>query len=80
LIVHLDLSQVNLLGCSIGGKVALDLTLEHPEVVNRLVLATPGLRGYDYGDEETLTKYSKMEKSDIFNRTVLDFLTSKYNP
>ena len=37
--------QVDLLGFSLGGGVAQVITLEHPELVRRLILAGTGPRG-----------------------------------
>jgi 2-succinyl-6-hydroxy-2,4-cyclohexadiene-1-carboxylate synthase len=44
---HLGLARVNLLGYSMGGRVALHMAVTHPERVGRLVLesTSPGLAG-----------------------------------
>jgi len=42
LIRHLKLSSVHLLGHSMGGFVALDCAIRHPEMVSKLVLAGTG--------------------------------------
>ncbi|MEN8133430.1 MAG: alpha/beta hydrolase [Pseudomonadota bacterium] len=39
LIRHLGLSSINLLGHSMGGFVALDLAIRHPDCINKLILA-----------------------------------------
>ncbi len=48
----LGIQRVSLVGLSGGGRIALDFALAHPERVDRLVLASPGLSGwkYDAGD------------------------------
>ena len=40
-----------LIGCSYGGRAALELTLEHPSRVAGLVLGAPGLRGWEWSSE-----------------------------
>jgi len=45
LLDHLGLDRVALLGCSRGGQVALDFTLERPSRVSALVLVAAGLGG-----------------------------------
>lgn len=42
---HLHLDRVILMGCSMGGSLALDFTLEHPERVAALVLIAAGISG-----------------------------------
>jgi len=41
-----------LVGCSMGGGIAIDVALEHPERVTALVLAAPGLGGFEGTAEE----------------------------
>ncbi len=38
-------------GCSFGGRVALELAVEHPELVERLVLVNAALPGWDWSAE-----------------------------
>ncbi len=48
LLDHLGLSRPLIVGPSVGGKIALDLTLAHPEKVGALLLVAPGYSGMDY--------------------------------
>ena len=48
----LDVTQTLLVGCSMGGAIALDLTLEHPDRVQALVVAASGLGGFEPLEEE----------------------------
>ena len=52
LLRHLDTGEAYLLGMSNGGKVALDLALEHPGMVAALVLVGPSLGGYRTSEEK----------------------------
>ncbi len=52
-----SLEQVILIGHSIGGQIATDFALKHPERVEKLILIAPGLTGYKYdSDFQTQTK------------------------
>jgi 3-oxoadipate enol-lactonase len=62
LIQYLKFNSVNVLGCSLGGKTGLELAIAYPEVVDRLILVAPGLRGYEYQDPETLARDEILEK------------------
>ena len=44
LLAHLGTGRTSVLGCSMGGRVALVLALNHPELVGRLVLAAASPR------------------------------------
>jgi len=45
LLSHLRLHRPYLVGASMGGGIAIDMALDHPELVGGLILAAPGLSG-----------------------------------
>jgi pimeloyl-ACP methyl ester carboxylesterase len=49
LIDELHLKPVHLVGCSMGGGVAVDFALEHGERVSKIVLVGPGISGTHFG-------------------------------
>lgn len=49
---HLHVEKAVLMGLSMGGYIATDFTLEHPDRVVGLVLAGPGLTGYAFDSPE----------------------------
>jgi len=49
LVDHLHLKPAHVIGCSIGGGVAIDFALEHGERVSKLVLVGPGVGGIQFG-------------------------------
>src|SRR5256886_12624717 len=54
LLQHLAVGRVSLVGVSLGGRIAIDFALNHPDMVDKLVLAGPGLSGWrDWSAEDT---------------------------
>ncbi len=51
LLDHLQVDKAILVGCSMGGSLALDFTLEHPERVEKLVLIAAGASGMERDPE-----------------------------
>lgn len=51
LLGSLQLQRVNLMGLSLGARIALDFALEHPEKAGALVLVGPGISGYTFSDD-----------------------------
>ncbi len=49
LIDELGLKPVHLVGCSMGGGIAIDFALEHGERVSKLVLVGPAVSGAQFG-------------------------------
>lgn len=47
LLQQLGIARTALLGCSLGGEIALDFTLEHPEMVSALVLVSSAPGGFE---------------------------------
>jgi pimeloyl-ACP methyl ester carboxylesterase len=48
LLNHFGLGRATLVGCSQGAKIALDLALSRPELVDSLLLVAPAVSGYTY--------------------------------
>lgn len=48
LLDHLELQRATLVGLSLGGRIALDYAIEHPERVDALVLVGAGISGFDW--------------------------------
>ena len=42
---HENVEHINLVGCSLGATIALDFAINHPELVENLMLVSPGLIG-----------------------------------
>lgn len=51
LLDHLGIARAAVVGCSRGGQIALDLTLEHPARVSGLVWVCGGVGGWEPPDE-----------------------------
>jgi 3-oxoadipate enol-lactonase len=56
LLKYLDVEQAHLMGCSLGGRVIIDLALEYPKMVRSLIVVGSGLSGYQFAGE-VLTRY-----------------------
>jgi 3-oxoadipate enol-lactonase len=52
LLDHLGVDRAHVVGCSMGGTLAIDLAVEHPERVERLVLVAAGVSGSDLGKSD----------------------------
>ncbi len=53
LLDHLGVDRAHVVGCSLGGTVALDLAVEHPARVARLVLVGSGVSGSNLGQADS---------------------------
>src|SRR5262245_7129201 len=52
LLRFLDVQRTALIGVSMGGGLAIDYTIEHPERVSAIVPVAAGLGGYEPSDED----------------------------
>src|SRR3989440_12505497 len=52
LLALLGIKKSYVLGMSMGGAIALDFTLAHPDMVDALILVAPGVSGYDMASFE----------------------------
>ncbi|HRH42857.1 MAG TPA: alpha/beta hydrolase [Pyrinomonadaceae bacterium] len=86
LLKFLKVKKASLVGLSIGGVIAADFTIEHPEMVDKLILSSSGLRGDTTpADQKTIEVYkavqaqAKEKAIDLWLENPL-FSTIKDNP
>ena len=58
---HLGIERAYLLGCSMGGSGALDFTLEHPAMVDALILVGSGVSGYPFEAGGLAARWDEVE-------------------
>jgi pimeloyl-ACP methyl ester carboxylesterase len=63
LLDHLQIARTHVIGCSMGGTLALDLALEHPQRVERLVLVAAGVIGSNLGAADAAL-FTEIEEAD----------------
>jgi 3-oxoadipate enol-lactonase len=66
LLKYLEIAKTHVVGLSMGGEIAINFTLEHPEVTQALVLVDSGLGGFQGTKEwnETFTSILSRAKKD----------------
>ena len=62
LLKALEIDRASLIGLS-NYAIALDFTIAYPDLVEKLVLVSPGLRGYDFRDPWVGTRFAAMMQS-----------------
>src|SRR5574340_333172 len=64
LLHYLGVEKIYLLGLSMGVALAVDFTLQYPEMVDALITVGAGLSGYEEDDlEELKAQFQKMEEA-----------------
>lgn len=63
LLGHLNLGRAAFVGCSQGAKIALDLSLKRPGLVEALVLVAPSVSGYRHA-AAAAPQYVEIERAD----------------
>ncbi len=70
ILTHEKINQATLIGCSQGGRIALDFALKHPTRVHKLVLIAPAISGQpqvkDY-PKSILTIFKKLDEAEEAN-------------
>jgi 3-oxoadipate enol-lactonase len=51
LLRSLGIERASLVGLSLGGRIAIDFALQHPSMVQKLVLVGPGLSGFRFKED-----------------------------
>ncbi len=66
----LGISKAVVMGLSMGGYVAVDFALAHPDRVLGIVPVSPGLTGYDFKDKEILENEKKATAAKTLEETI----------
>ncbi len=75
-----DLREINILGHSMGGKVAMQFALRYPEVVEKLIVADIGPVDYVGGHQPILEAMQSMPLEQIKNRNDAEIWMSSKIP
>lgn len=59
---YFEIEKAALVGSSMGGSVAINMTLAYPERVTKLILIAPGLNGYDFTGDATIAGWEKSDE------------------
>ena len=86
LLTFLNIKRAHVVGLSVGGAIAIDFAIEHPEIVDGLILAAPGLSSDAKSEPnlQSLAALAGMFKTDgldhVFQLTLdAPFVLSKQN-
>jgi len=60
---QLGIKKAVIMGLSLGGRIAVDFALEYPEKVSALILAAPGLSGYNFDSPELQEVNAPMQQA-----------------
>lgn len=65
LLQFLGIEKTYVLGLSLGGTLAIDFTLQYPEMVDALITVGSGLSGFEWGepDQELMAKFAVMDEA-----------------
>jgi 3-oxoadipate enol-lactonase len=74
LLTRLGMTRPLIVGPSVGGKIALDLALAHPESVGALLLVAPGYSGMDY--DQVPGGRSTFERDETLSKAAADAWTA----
>jgi pimeloyl-ACP methyl ester carboxylesterase len=70
LMESLGVAKAAIMGLSMGGYVAIDFALAHPDKVLALVPVSPGLTGYEFKDREYLENSKKIDSAKDLDEAV----------
>lgn len=77
LIQNENLKDVILIGHSMGGKVAMYLTLDSPELISRLIVVDIAPRKYPVGNEDVVAALLKVHPEKLASRKEAEEILSK---
>jgi pimeloyl-ACP methyl ester carboxylesterase len=78
LVNHLGFSKINLLGHSMGGKIAMLFALKYPHLVTKLIVVDIAPKIYPPGHEDILQALSKVNPKELKSRQEAVDIISTY--
>jgi len=72
----LKIEKTNIIGLSLGGVAATDFAISYPTRCNKLVLAAPGLVGWEFKEDSVLAKQSEDRNRKIIEKDTLGYVES----
>ena len=82
LLEFLHISRAHIVGVSLGARLAIDFTLEHPDLISTLIAASPGISGYSDDNQlvESLQTLATMARVDGVEAALQIVLSNPYLP
>lgn len=65
------------IGHSMGGKTAMQLALDHPEVVGKLIVVDMGIKAYEGGHEHIFQALESVDLSQVGSRSEVDLILAE---
>lgn len=78
LLKFLKVERCSLIGLSLGSMIASDFALEHPGMVERLVLTSPGLRGADAPRNERARAVYKLAETEGRDKAIDAWMQNEF--
>jgi len=78
LVENLNLSKINLIGHSMGGKAFMRLAQLHPEIINKLIVVDIGPKGYPLHHDAILDGLNAIDFDFVKSRGEADKVISNY--
>lgn len=75
-----QLHNISIIGHSMGGKVAMQLAVEHPELISKLMVADIGPKYYPPHHQDILAGLNAVDFSKKPSRTEVDQIVAQYIP
>jgi pimeloyl-ACP methyl ester carboxylesterase len=78
LLQYLKIDKATLVGLSLGGRIAIDFVLAHPEMTDKLFLAAPGLGGFRFSPDPNEQKIFEAAQQGDWQKSADAWLSSGY--
>jgi len=73
-----QITKCSIIGHSMGGKVAMQLASEHPELIEKLLVADIAPKYYPPHHEQILDGLTRLEEAEVDSRKEADILLSEF--